>query len=263
MTRVLLTGATGYLGHHVESQIRARGLELVIAGRRAADVPLDLADPASIQGALESVEPDLILNLAAVSSVGICETEPDLAERGNRDAPAVLAGSGLRLLHVSTDLVFGGDRAPYASTATPDPLNVYGRTKAQGEAAVDAGGGLVVRLPLLFGPSFDGCRGATDMIRGEQRVSLYTNEYRTPLHVADAATALVDLLLTDRTGVLHVAGQERVSRWDFGCRFTAVAGIAADHIVPGECDDPTRPRDVSLVSDWDCPRSLDEALRDS
>jgi len=224
---------------------------------------MDLADPSGIQSAVEEAAPDLILNLAALSSVGGCASDPQLALLANRDAPAALAASGVRVVHVSTDLVFGGANAPYTSAASPDPVSVYGSTKAAGELPVVAAGGLVVRLPLLFGRSFDGRRGATDMIRSGQPISLYTNEHRTPIHAADAAAALLELALTDRAGVVHAAGAERISRWDLGQRFAASAGVSVDHVTAGECDDPTRPRDVSLVSDWACPRALDAALASS
>jgi dTDP-4-dehydrorhamnose reductase len=142
---------------------------------------------------------------------------------------------------------------------------VYGRSKAEAEAAVLASGARVVRIPLLFGPSFDGCRGATDMIRASSGpVTLYTNEWRTPLHAADAARALAELLLEDGgPEVRHLAGPERVSRHELGRLFVEQAGLGPDRVRAGECTDSLRPRDVSLVSDWSCPRSLRAALADS
>ena len=226
---------------------------------------LDLADPASVRRAVEATDPDLVLNCAAVSSLTRCESEPDLAERVNALGPTVLAEAGVRVLQVSTDLVFDGRQAPYPAEAKPHPLSGYGRTKAAAEQAIAAAGGLVVRVPLLFGRSFDGRRGATDMIRRaeHERLALFTNEYRTPLHVADAARGLVGMLLDrDRAGVVHLAGVERISRWDLGQRFAKAVGLSVESFVVGECHDPLRPRDVSMITDWDCGRTLDEALRE-
>ncbi len=263
---VLLTGATGFLGRYLCREIERRGLRAVTAGRRDADLAMDLADAASIRAAVAAARPRWILNCGAMSSMGACAADSAAAAVVNARAPAVLAEIGPRTLQVSTDLVFDGRSAPYAATAEPSPTSAYGETKAAGEAPVVDAGGLVARVPLLFGRSFDGRRGATDMLRaaGPDGLSLFTNEFRTPLHAADAARGLIEMLIDDgRTGVVHLAGRERISRWDFGQRFAAATGVSAEAWRAVECDDPSRPRDVSLVTDWDCGRDLDEALRES
>lgn len=277
--RVLLTGSTGYLGAYLLEELRRRApdLDVVTLGRRECDVAVDLADVARLCTAIAAARPWGILNAAAMATIGACEREPELAHRVNAMAPAVLAealaeSGGKSFVQVSTDLVFDGRAAPYASAAAPSPLAAYGRTKAAGERGVLAAGAqasagfsaTVVRVPLLFGPSRDGRRGATDMIRhawrGGQSLTLFTNEYRTPLHAADAARALVDLLLARRAGVVHLAG-ERVSRHELGLRFAAVAGVPAEVILAGSSQDPARPSDVSLVNDLPPFPALADSLR--
>lgn len=261
--RVLLTGASGFLGHYLEAELRGRGLEVVTAGRRGCALTLDLGAPETIADRVRPLLPVLVLHAAAMSSLAACEAGPERAARVNTTASeqlARLAGEGLLL--VSTDLAFDGDAAPYAAGDAPRPRSVYGRTKVDAETAVLAEGARVVRVPLLFGPSFDGQRGATDMIRAAgAQVALYTNEYRTPLHAEDAARGLVDALL-ERHGprISHLAGGERLSRYELGERFLARAGLPLDRIRPATCHDPLRPRDVSLVSDRAAARGLDAAL---
>lgn len=263
--RVLLTGATGFLGHHLRVELARRGLDVVTAGRAGCDVALDLERPEQIAAVLREVTPARVLHAAAIASLAACEAEPHRAAAVNATASARLA-EAMRgaLLFVSTDLVFDGSAAPYGAHDEVGPRSVYARTKADGEAAVAHAGGLVVRVPLLFGRSFDGRRGATDMIRGSAvTVTLYTNEYRTPLHAADAARGLTELLASGGPGVRQLAGPERLSRHELGCRFVAAAGLPAERVRAGESSDPLRPRDVSLLSDWRCPRSLDAALADA
>lgn len=262
---ILLVGATGYLGHYVSAELRRRGLRFVSAGRRGCDVALDLADPDSIRAALAAVRPDAIVTVAAMSRIDECERDPRAARAVNAHGARVLAEHGVRTLYVSTDLVFDGASAPYRSSDPPSPISAYGRSKAEGEAAVRELGGLVVRLPVLFGPSHSGRQGATDMVRAALRegreLRMYENEHRTPMHAADAATAAVDLLLErDRVGVVHARGPERVSRYELVLRFCRVHGLPQDFVHPARSTDPLRPRDVSMIGEWEAPRSLDEAL---
>jgi dTDP-4-dehydrorhamnose reductase len=263
--RLLLTGASGYLGRYLAAAARCRAdLELVTAGRSGADVACDLEVPGSLERSVAAVGADLVLHAAAWSSISRCERDPALARVTNVEATAALARAGRRLVLVSTDLVFGGDAAPYGPRDPVAPRSEYGRTKAAAERAVLAAGGLVVRLPLLFGRSFDGTRGATDMVRAAiaegRELVLFVDEFRTPLHVADAAAALLALALDPRrAGIAHLAGPERVSRFELGRRFAAVHGLAVS-IVGRSNADPLRPRDVALVPDWPPPPSLDDAL---
>lgn len=262
---ILLTGASGFLGRYLRTELATRRVVARTAGRSGCDVRLDLADVASIRAALERERPDCIVHAAAIASLPACESDPEAAFTCNALAVEALGAGGARLVQVSTDLVFDGSAAPYARDAHAEPRSVYGRSKLAGEAAALVAGGLVVRVPLLFGRSHDGRRGATDMLRAAaadgRRLGLFVNEFRTPLHAADAARAIVDLAL-DRSasGVRHVAGPERVSRHELAQRFVRVSGLRGLEVDAIECVDPTRPRDVSLVGDVRVDVSLDERL---
>ncbi|MBL9079910.1 MAG: sugar nucleotide-binding protein [Planctomycetes bacterium] len=263
--RILVTGATGFLGGHVTAVLRARGHVVRTAARRAADVAVDLCAPGMVAAAIQATAPDLVLNLAAMARLSDCERDPEAARRTNTVLPQQFAERfGARLLHVSTDLVFDGRAAPYGEDGPVAPLSVYGSTKAEGERAVWPHGGRVVRLPLLFGPDAKG-RGATASLRtalaSGRRVPLYTNEYRTPLHAADAAALLADLLAdVDGPRLVHAPGPERCSRWELGRRFCALHDLDAGLLEPTECQDALRPRDVSLCGAVPAWRSLDAML---
>jgi dTDP-4-dehydrorhamnose reductase len=231
-------------------------------------VELDLDRPDSVRQAVAAWRPDVVLHAAAMASMGACEADPAAAWRRNAEATSALAGSGARTVFVSTDLVFDGRSAPYAADREPGPVSAYGRSKVGGEAAVRAAGGLVVRVPLLFGPSFDGRRGATDMLRvarAEGRtLSLFTDEFRTPIHASDAARRLADLALAPAVrGTVHVAGPERLSRYEFAERFATVQGWGERPWRAARSEDPTRPPDVSLEASEPAARSLDAMLRDA
>ncbi|MCA8940921.1 MAG: SDR family oxidoreductase [Planctomycetes bacterium] len=259
--RALVTGSTGFLGHHVVAEAARRGLEVVTAGRRECDVTLDLESVESVAAAVARVAPDLILHVGAMSAMGACAREPERAMRVNGAAVCGFERANARLVHVSTDLVFDGRSAPYLPRSIAAPLSAYGASKLAGErSALACPDALVVRLPLLFGTSFDGRRGATDMLRPDRELTLFINEFRTPLDVADAARALLDFAeFRDRRGIAHAAGPERLSRFEFARRFARLHGLDGSRWRPVVCTDPSRPRDVSLISDWSAP-PLDESL---
>jgi dTDP-4-dehydrorhamnose reductase len=264
---ILVTGATGFLGPFVVGALRARGVRVVTTARSGGDAPVDLTRPNMLAAVVEALAPDRVVNLMAMARLADCEADPARAERVNASVPGELAARfGPQLLHVSTDLVFDGRGGPYDENAPPAPLSVYGQSKALGEERVLAHGGRVVRLPLLFGPDAAG-RGASEMVvqalRAGQRLPLYTNEYRTPLHAADAAEALGEIVLAEAApSLLHVAGPERLSRWELGRRIALAQGLEPGGLEAVECHDPLRPRDVALQGRWPCRRSLAAMLRE-
>lgn len=237
-----------------------------VQGGSARRVSIALTSAPSTERVLDLVRPRYVVNCAALSRIGDCERDPPLARRLNVDAPAEIARwcatHGARFVHVSTDLVFGGEpprASGYRDDDPTDPRSTYGLTKREGELAVLAANerALVVRLPLLFGESFGRGLGASDGLvaaieRGETP-ALFTDEWRTPLDVADAARTLIALALGDRRGIVHVAGPERLSRLELGLRVLHERGFAdAERLVRAatraESGMGDRPRDVSLES---------------
>jgi dTDP-4-dehydrorhamnose reductase len=141
-----------------------------------------------------------------------------------------------RLVHVSTDLVFGGD-APRAEGFCEDdpaaPISEYGRTKLAGERALLAAcpEALVVRLPLCWDEHGAGCGAGTPLleaVRKGEAPSLFTDEWRTPLHVGEAAEMLARCLRLRAHGLLHLGGPERITRYELGLSLLIASGLAPD-----------------------------------
>lgn len=140
MPKILLIGKTGQVGADLASLLPALG-EVVGLGRNE----LDLRKPAEIRGRILEERPSVIVNAAAYTAVDRAETEEELAFAINAKAPAVMAEAARRvsalLVHYSTDYVFDGLKgAPYTEEDSPNPMNAYGRTKLEGEKAVQAAG---------------------------------------------------------------------------------------------------------------------------
>lgn len=264
--KILVTGATGKLGGALAQALQHRDAEVELwQGRRG----VDLSDLEGLRGQLRRLRPELVFHTAAISAISECFSSPELAFRVNAEATRVLAEEVPRLLYTSTDLVFGGDKAPYAESASPAPLSRYGASKARGEEAVLEHGHTVVRLSLMFGPTpgggfFDG--GLQQLLEGRS-ANFFTDEFRTPLSLGLAALGLLDIADGGQSGLFHLCGHERVSRHQLALRVAehrsldpalARAGSQAEVSFP-----EPRPKDVSLTSRLFCPtleQSLLEAL---
>jgi dTDP-4-dehydrorhamnose reductase len=151
--RILLLGVSGQVGWELRRTLSPLG-ELIAPPRQQ----LDLSMPSQIREAVEQSRPDVIVNAAAYTAVDRAEEEVALAEAINAQAPGILAEEAKRrgalLIHYSTDYVFDGSKGlPYTEQDPPRPLNVYGRTKRSGEAAIEAAGGeyLILRTSWVYG----------------------------------------------------------------------------------------------------------------
>jgi dTDP-4-dehydrorhamnose reductase len=151
--RILLTGANGQVGWELQRALAPLG-EVIACDRSQ----LDLADPDTLRQRVRAIAPQTIVNAAAYTAVDRAESEPDLARTINAIAPGVLAEEAQRLdavlVHYSTDYVFDGTKPePYTESDAPNPLNVYGRTKLEGERAIGASGcrHLMLRTSWVYG----------------------------------------------------------------------------------------------------------------
>ena len=152
--RILLTGRNGQVGWELEKSLAVAG-EISATDREA----LDLGNPDAIRRTVRDIKPGVIVNAAAYTAVDRAQSEPEIAMRINGVAPGILAEEAKRLgallVHYSTDYVFDGEKAtPYVEDDPPGPLNVYGRTKLEGEKAIAASGcrHLILRTSWVYGP---------------------------------------------------------------------------------------------------------------
>jgi dTDP-4-dehydrorhamnose reductase len=268
MSTTLLTGASGQLGGWLLHELRRRGLDIVAwGGPRSAQLPggdwrpVDLADAGAVAAAFREARPTVVLHAAAVASVAECYRDPGRVLQINAAGTAGLAdlaaGAKARLLLVSTDLVFDGEKGDYEEGDAPSPLSAYGRSKLEAERAVlGRPRCAAVRVSLLYGRTLTGRPAFFDqqlqLLRSGRTVTCFADEWRTPLDLKTAAAALVDVAHSDFEGPLHVGGPERLSRLEMGRRLAAALGVDPQLAVPTSRVQPDmhepRPRDTSLRS---------------
>jgi len=263
--RVVLTGASGQLGPYLRERLATAGHRVVAWGGRTGGVRdaatptrVDLTDPAATAEALEAADPEVVLHAAAISTAEGVRQDPERGRAVNVEATARLAAwcarRGRRLVFTSTDLVFDGSTPWNREDSPAEPVLAYGRTKREAEPFVTDAGGLVARLSLLYGPSRSAAASFFDRTFEDLRKRLpqtfFEDEYRTPLDFRTAADALVRLAESGASGVVHVGGRERLSRYDLARRAAAALGFDPALILANRQRDATfpepRPADVSL-----------------
>ena len=233
---LLITGATGTLGRAFARVCEVRGLPYRLT--RRAD--LDIAVRASIDAVLADLRPWAVVNTAGYVRVDDAEREPEACARENRDGPALLAVAcathDIPLLTYSSDLVFDGTKTtPYVESDPVAPLNVYGRTKAEGEARVLTAhpGALVVRASAFFGP-WDAYNFITIALRelcaGRPFVAA-NDAVVSPTYFPDLVHASLDLLLDGESGVWHLANAGAVTWFELARQSAALAGVDGSRIV--------------------------------
>jgi dTDP-4-dehydrorhamnose reductase len=216
-----ITGANGLIGNYLVQTAprfaphwRVRGL---------TRDQLDLLDADAVRREFQKDQPQLVIHCAAVSIIAVAQSNPDLARRVNVDVTALLVGLAVDIPFVffSTDLVFDGRKGNYTETDAVNPLHLYGETKAAGEQIVLRNPRhTVIRTSITGGVSRAGNRGFNEDLRlawqAGRGMNLFMDEYRCPIFAGETARAVWKLANQRRTGLFHVAGAEKLSRWQIG-----------------------------------------------
>ncbi len=216
-----ITGAGGLIGHHLILTAAQWGASWQVTGLTREQ--LDLTEANQVRAQFKRHHPQLVIHCAALSRSPACQAHPALARKINVEATALLTelAADIPFIFLSTDLVFDGRAGNYEEDAAVNPLSVYGETKVQAERIVLSNPKhLVFRCSLNGGISPTGDRGFNEQLRRSwqegQTPTLFTDEYRSPLPAAETAHALWSIAANNQPGLYHLAGAERLSRWEIG-----------------------------------------------
>jgi dTDP-4-dehydrorhamnose reductase len=256
---LLITGISGYIGSTVAPVAAAGGYSVMgtyfqhrpDAARLSGITPFQ-ASLIQTAGIITDLRPDVILHTAAAWRTEE-EAQATIVD-GTRSIATADARVGSRLIHMSTDLVFDGEHAPYSEKDAPVPINFYGSAKAEAERIIMAvsPNAVVVRTSLVtaFAPPDPRTQPVLAALRGiRPPMTLFTDEFRCPIRAEDLVAALVELMDHPYIGTLHVAGPERMSRYELGLRIAAHHNVGStDGLVPGRSlgSGLSRPRDCTL-----------------
>lgn len=270
MKKLLVTGASGFLGWHVCNAARLDWDVYGTVWNHPTGLPkinkikifrIDLTDAAALKQLMQTLRPDAVIHLAAMSQPNLCQQQPELSQRINVEVAVHLAGlcsdRAIPYVFTSTDLVFNGLCAPYTETDPVSPLSLYGEQKVQAEVDIlqQYPEAAVCRMPLMFGvaspPAQSFLQPFIQALEAGRELKLFRDEFRTPVSGTTAAQGLL-LALNKVHGRIHLGGKERISRYEFGQLLADVFDLPHDLITSCRQQDvpmpAPRPPDVSLDS---------------
>jgi dTDP-4-dehydrorhamnose reductase len=207
------------------------------------------ADEAAVSPAIECAS--IVVWSSGTKAIGACESDPAMAACRNMKAAATVARrAGGMFVYVSTDYVFDGARGGYAASDAPNPKTAYGVSKTRGEDAVLAACPtvLIVRTAHVIA---DGCpwiAWLVERLAAGHTVEAWEDRWNTPTPVDTLANGILEAVGEGRRGIINVAGGRRVNRLELFRTIAVLRGLDPDLVVPGRCDNPLVPRDLSLVT---------------
>ena len=248
--RVLVIGASGFIGQHLVRRL-ARTSGDYIVGTFLTRPPgtdaiswrrVDLTDQAGLERLFQSARPDAVVHLAAIADVGTAERDPQRATAINVGATSAVARLcdqyRAKLVFVSTEYVFPGDRGNYREDETPEPVTHYGRTKWQAELEVArlCADWCVLRTSIVYGWPEPGERNFApwliESLRSGHAYNAPTEVYRTPIFVGHLCEGIERLVASNHHGICHVAGRDWVSMYDFSSAIARAFDLDTELVIP-------------------------------
>jgi dTDP-4-dehydrorhamnose reductase len=253
---ICVTGSGGLIGSHI-----VRLLHKTYAGQcRVIGLTrqmLNLTDELAVRGWFETTTPSVVIHCAAITNNPDCEKDPSQSILLNVSSCQWIFESvpDAWVCHFSTDLVFDGQKGNYVESDPIHPIGIYAETKAESERiAQQHPRACIVRTSLNAGTSPTGNRGFNEKLRhawaAAQELKCFTDEYRCPIPAEVTARVVVELLKKQATGIFHVAGSDRMSRYEIAQLIAANWQAINPKIIPGslaEYSGPPRSPDCSLV----------------
>ena len=271
MNRLLIIGASGFIGQHLlqrlqsspEHEVRGTYLTAMPQTQGCSWHQVDVTDPEQLGAVFRLTQPEMVVHLAAMSDVNQCQRTPQRASeinvRGTEHIAKLCALYQAKLLFLSTEYVFSGDQGYYREDDAPQPTTHYGQTKWEAEQAVarEAEQWSILRTSLVYGWPMAANRSnlvtrLLDSLRSGRPFHGYTDMYRSPVYVEDVVEGIIKLAQGDYSGVHHVAGPEWVNIGEFARAVAEVFDLNQDVLIltaaPSEEMDSPRPKRLGLDS---------------
>jgi dTDP-4-dehydrorhamnose reductase len=265
--RLLITGGSGLLGSNI-ARLAINNFEVFatynshpiqISGCRF--VPLDIRGQQQVISLFKEIKPDLVIHTAALIDVDYCEDHAEEAwltnVEGTENVVLATREVGAKMLYISTDSVFNGKKGMYSEEDVPDPVNIYAKTKLEGEQRVQRWlpDSIIIRTAFYGWSSSNSSRVSlaewvVNGLREGRTLPMFTDVFFSPIFVDNLVKIIIEMYGKGLSGIYHVAGSERCSKYDFGQEIAQAFGLNKNYIQPTSITEAglraPRPRDLSL-----------------
>lgn len=261
--KILVTGCRGMLGRELVNRLNSisgsQNLQLEVIATDCEH--LDITHHINTIRFAAQIKPDTIVNCAAFSNVDACETQISDAFAVNAIGAGNIAfaakQTGAKVIHISTDYVFDGTKiAPYKETDKPNPLSIYGKSKLEGELAVQeiTDNYAIIRTAWLFGQYRKNfVTSMLDLAEKNRSLSVVADQYGCPTYTEDLSNAIWMAIQLDLKGIYHVTNSGTCSRYGWAKKIFELTGSQAS-VLPIKTADYKRAASVPQNSSLDCAK---------
>ena len=230
-----------------------------IKNKKFRVISLDYSTVDQVLSQLKKHNVKILINCIGLTNIEECETDPDKALNSNTYIPKVLSKAcdegNIKFVHISTDHLYNGKKSYYSEKTPKSPLNIYGETKSKAEDEVLKNNkkSIIIRTNFFgWGPSYK--NSFSDKIlkhlEAEKKIDLFGDVFYTPISIDELKKQILKLIELNASGIFNISSNERISKYDFGCRIARVFGYSTDLIINSSIDNckglVLRPKDMSL-----------------
>ena len=268
--KALITGAPGRIGRSLLNyKPQNMDIELLLdpETKQLTGYPWyrsDITNYDKTVMAITCAAPDVVIHLAAITDVEKCEREPERTHKVNGDGAGNVAKScrecGAKMVFVSTDYIFDGVSGPYSENDRPNPINVYGLSKLEGEhkALADVDNLLIIRISVPFGKRIEGSdhnfiSWLIEQLQEGNTIHIADDQFTTPAYLEEFSHVLWTLVNKDISGILHYGASDRLSRYKMALDVCQIMGFPKKLVKPVKTSDlnflAKRPLESGFVTD--------------
>jgi len=238
LQKILITGASGQLGHAVCNQLQGKYSVLAtdIAKSKNVEV-LDIANAKQIESVLLEFIPDIIINLAAYTDVDGCELNPQKAKLLNTQSVEMLIEKfDGKFVQISTDYIFDGESGPYSENDETNPTSVYGKTKLEAEEVIQAKSSnyVIIRTNVLFDYYKDTrasfVKWVIDSLKNNEEIGVVDDQWNNPTWTTNLAEFIELVVEKDVKGIYNYGGTDYLNRFEFALMIADVFNLNKDLI---------------------------------
>lgn len=272
--KILITGANGFLGHHLSIQLLAKDHEVIATGKGDCRlllsnekdfkyISMDFTDPFAVHDVFEKCKPEIVVHAGAMTKVDDCEQEQWQAYFTNVEGTVTMLMNAEEqksfFVFVSTDFVFDGQKGLYKEDDSCQTVNFYGKTKLEAEDAVKEYeyDWAIVRTSLVYGKPLAGRSNILTVVKEKLRkgeeYSVVNDQVRTPTYIEDLASGIISIIEKKATGIYHLSGEDVLTPYEMACKVGVYLELdsslikkvtAADFSQPAK-----RPKDTRFIID--------------